>query len=77
VVPAGIYYQLLTMFAACGGAAFPVMYMNALMTRALYQPVFAAMHDLVMADLGRRPLLYFSGSIRQSPVAGFTTRRLC
>ena len=47
VVP-GLYYQLLTVFAPCGDAAFPVMY--ALMTRktrALYRAVFATMHNLV------------------------------
>ena len=91
MVPAEIYYQLLTVFARCGAAAFPVMY--ALMTRRtceLYRAVFAATHDLIpefvpehvmaaiMADFVRRPLLRFRKySVSQSPVAGFTTTKLC
>jgi len=60
-------------------------------TCALYRVIFATMHDLVlhgvcpwarktvMADFGRRSLLLFRtySIVSQSPVAGFTTPRLC
>ena len=56
-------------------------------TGALYRAVFAAMHDIVLeffpedviADFGRRPSLLFTkySAVSQSPVAGFTTSRLC
>jgi len=55
--------------------------------RARYIERFAAMYDLVtefvcehiMADFRRRPLLYFRkfSVVSQSPVAGFTSHRLC
>ena len=78
-----IYYQLLTVVAPCGAAAFLSCTRR---RRARYIERSAAMYDLVpefdsehvMADVGRRPLLRFGKYlvVSQWPVAGFTTRRL-
>jgi len=88
VVP-GIYYQMLTVYAPCGAASFPVMYsLKTRKTCALYRAVFAAMHDLVpqfvpeyviagFDEASVTPFLLFRkySAVSESLDAGFTTVR--
>jgi len=78
IVPA-IYYQLLTVFATSGDAAFPVCYvLMRWKTHALYRSVFAAMRDLVpdftpkhvMADFEKASVGAFQDVFGEVAIAG-------